>query len=66
MKNTLEEHSCTFKHRVLDTYRSTCEIVACNASAIINKYLTKSYDSGRPIPVLVRSPWQKVDLCWFH
>ena len=25
-----------------------------------------SYDSGRPIPVFVRSPWHKVDLCWFH
>ena len=24
-----------------------------------------SYDSGRRIPVLVRSPWHKVDLCWF-
>ena len=25
------------KHRVLDTYRSTCEIVECKARAIINK-----------------------------
>ena len=25
-----------------------------------------SYDRGRPIPVLVRTPWHKVDLCWFH
>ena len=25
------------KHRVLDTYRSTCEIVKCKACAIINK-----------------------------
>ena len=32
---------CSFKvflkHRVLDTYRSTCEIVECKACAIINK-----------------------------
>ena len=25
------------KHRVLDTYRSTCEIAGCKACAIINK-----------------------------
>ena len=25
------------KHRVLDTYKSTCEIVKCKACAIINK-----------------------------
>ena len=25
------------KHRVLDTYRSTCEIAECKACAIINK-----------------------------
>ena len=32
------------KHRVLDTYKSTCEIVECKACAIINKYLTKFLD----------------------
>ena len=25
------------KHRILDTYRNTCEIVECKACAIINK-----------------------------
>ena len=25
------------KHRVLDIYRSTCEIVECKACAIVNK-----------------------------
>ena len=36
-RTSLYSFKVFIKHRVLDTYRSTCEIVECKACAIINK-----------------------------